>query len=366
MIIRGYMHSLTREINLSKDARELHSSIVFEDLEDAGAQFARLADYLKSRNAELVALELFGKLGYAEIAESFKRTMGACDCPLTHVLPLDELSEPELAGVRAISVVGVKPEFKTSQLGSKGVYYKVENDEYCRGLGIEIQTNSESLKDYTFANLEEMEELLKLYSMDFSDVVRTWFYNRNILEWYADFNEGRTSFFNSRKVFERLLPASTGIGSPNPAGVPIQSAFIALKGAAKHGEVFEIESPLQCGAPKYGSSFARAVEFDMPSYKRIMVSGSASIDFVGNTAHFGDIKKQVKLTMDVIAAILEARGLDFADTLSSVAYCMRPEYIEAFREWMEQNCKIPYVPSYSTVCRSDLMFEVELEACRNV
>lgn len=360
------MQSFTREINLSNEARELHSVVVFENIEDAEGQLTQLADYLKSKNAKLVAVELFGKLGYATVLESFKRSMEACACPLTHVLPLDELSAPELAGVRVISITGVTPEFKTSQAASKCVYYRVGNDEYCRGLGITIPTNSMPLNDYTFANLVEMEELLKLFGMDFSDLVRTWFYNKNILDWYSDFNAGRTAFFNSRKVFEHLLPASTGIGSPNPAKVPIQSAFIALKGAANRGKVFEIESPLQCGAPKYGSSFSRAVEFDMPNYKRIMVSGSASIDFVGNTVHFGDIKKQVKLTMDVIAAILESRGLEFADTISSVAYCMHPEYIEAFREWMEQNCKIPYVPSYSTVCRSDLMFEVELEACRNV
>lgn len=359
------MQSFLREIKLSDDVRELHSSVVFESVEDARVLAGELARKLKSGGAKLAAVELFGKLAYADVLEDFKRDMGACDCPSTHVLPLDEVSKPELAGARIIALSGADPEFKRSESGSGLVSYKAGNDEYCRALGITIPTNSRPLKDYTMANIEEMEVLLGLCGMSFADVVRTWFYNRNILDWYADFNAGRTEFFNSRKVFEGLLPASTGIGSPNPAGVPIQSAFIALKGAAAQGRVFEIESPLQCGAPKYGSSFSRAVEFDMPTCKRIMVSGSASIDFVGNTVHFGDIKKQVKLTMEVIGAILESRGLSFADTVSSVAYCMRPEYIEAFREWMADNCEIPCVPSYSTVCRSDLMFEVELEAYKN-
>lgn len=359
------MRSFLREIKLSGDVSEIHSSIVFESVEDAQRRVDELAGMLKSSGAKLAAVELFGKVAYADVIENFKRNMGASDCPSTHVLPLDEFSQPELAGARIIALSGTSPEFKRNESGSRLVSYKAGADEYCRALGITIPTNSRQLKDYTIANIEEMEILLGLCGMSFADVVRTWFYNRDILDWYADFNAGRTSFFNSRKVFDGLLPASTGIGSPNPAGVPIQSAFIALRGAAAQGRVFEIESPLQCGAPKYGSSFSRAVEFDMPACKRIMVSGSASIDFVGNTVHFGDIKKQVKLTMEVIGAILESRGLSFADTVSSVAYCMRPEYIEAFREWMADNCEIPCVPSYSTVCRSDLMFEVELEACKN-
>lgn len=355
----------TKEINLSTDVKELHSCLVFENFKDADSKVKELADFLKKQGANIIAIELFGKLKYAGLAESLKASMGAFECPVTHVLPLDETSLPELAGAHIISLIGTLPEFKTTKLGSKIVYYKAQKDEYCRALGVTIPKESESLSDYTFENLTELENALKVCGMDFSDIARTWFYNCNILEWYDDFNKGRTSFFNSRKVFDGLLPASTGIGSPNPKSLPIQSAFIAIKNGAKDGKVFEIESPLQCGAPKYGSSFARAVEFDMSHCKRIMISGSASIDYVGNTVHFGDIKKQVALTMDVIGAILESRGLGFNDTVSSIVYCMNPKFIEAFEDWTKDNCKIAYVPSYSTVCRGDLMFEVELEACKN-
>lgn len=58
-----------------------------------------------------------------------------------------------------------------------------------------------------------MEEALNRAGMDFSHVVRTWFYNNRLLDWYEEFNRARDTFFESRGVFDRLVPASTGIGS---------------------------------------------------------------------------------------------------------------------------------------------------------
>lgn len=360
------MNFYTREIKLTESVSELHCTLVFNDVASARSQISELVESLKMVGAKLVEVELFGKSQYSEIAESLKSKMDTCECPVTHVLPLDEVSAPELAGMRVVSLIGANPIFKQTQKGSKTVSYQAGSDSYCRALGVTIDRNTPDLSLYTSENIEELEAALALCDMSFSDIVRTWFYNCKILDWYDDFNKGRTASFKQRKVFDGLLPASTGIGAPNPKGVPIQSAFIALKGGAKSGKVYEIESPLQCGAPKYGSSFSRAVEFDLGNGgKRIMVSGSASIDFVGNTVYFGDIKKQVALTMDVIGEILKSRGLSFKDTVSSVAYCMNPQYISAFVEWQKENGQIPYVPSYSTVCRGDLMFEVELEAARN-
>lgn len=47
--------------------------------------------------------------------------------------------------------------------------------------------------------------------MDFSHVIRTWFYNNRLLDWYEEFNRARDTFFESRGVFDRLVPASTGL-----------------------------------------------------------------------------------------------------------------------------------------------------------
>lgn len=359
------MEEFAREIALSKDAAELHSALVFDSPEDARRKFASLAVLLAGVGARVVSVELFGPSKYSECAEIFKAEAGAAECPVMRVLPLDEESAPELAGAHVTSVRGVEPEFEKTASGSKAVHFECGGEEYCRTFGVCAPDSGGDAAEYTKLSISELSEALAACGFGFSDVARTWFYNRDILSWYDGFNRGRTEIFRKMGVFDGLLPASTGIGSPNPAGVRIQCGAFAVRGAPRAGRVYEIESPLQCGAPEYGSSFARAVEMELGGGRRIMVSGTASIDPVGNTVHFGDIDRQVSLTMRVIGAILESRGMSFKDTVRAVAYCMNPRYYAAFKKWMSENCEIPHVPSYSTVCRSDLMFEVELDAASN-
>ena len=355
-----------KQIKLSESAREIHAPVCFSSPQEAKAKLASLAEFLKGEGAQVASLEVFAPKKYAEAIVEFKSQMNCQPAPCQHVLPLEENSEPELAGAHVIAVKGAGVEFKSTKNGAKIALYKCGAEEYCRSFGICLPENGLGGAQYTKAVFNEMAEALRLGGFKFADLARTWFYNRDILSWYADFNKGRTEFFNENSVFSALLPASTGIGSPNPAGTRIQAGLIAVKDAPKNGKIYEIESPLQCGATKYGSSFSRAIEMKCGTYRRIMVSGTASIAPSGETLYFGDIKRQVELTMQVIGAILKSRGMDFSDTARAVVYCMKPEYYAAFLDWQKANVEIAHVPSYSTVCRSDLMFEVELDAAVNL
>ncbi|MBR4596970.1 MAG: hypothetical protein IKO42_01055 [Opitutales bacterium] len=354
-----------KKIRLSEGAWEYHAPAVFSSLSEASQKLGALAKFLKGEGAQVVSIEAFAPQKYAAVLEEFKKLTGSAEAPTQHVLPLDEVSLPELAGAHVIAVKGADVEFKSTKNNSKAAIYKCGADEYCRVFGVCLPENGMGGAQYTKAVFKELEGVLRLGGFKFSDLARTWFYNRDILGWYSEFNKGRTEFFRENKVFDALLPASTGIGSPNPAGTRIQAGLIAVKDAPKNGKIFEIESPLQCGATKYGSSFARAIEMKFNTYRRIMVSGTASIAPTGETLYFGDIARQVELTMRVIGAILKSRGMDFKDASRAVVYCMKPEYYEEFLKWQKLNAEIAHVPSYSTVCRSDLMFEVELDAFVN-
>ena len=96
--------------------------------------------------------------------------------------------------------------------------------------------------------------------MTFADVVRTWLYMDNILDWYDPFNCARDAFFKSRAVYDGLVPASTGIGSANLYGSAITACAIALKPRQPSAVTVEPIPALQCAALEYGSSFSRAVE----------------------------------------------------------------------------------------------------------
>lgn len=76
---------------------------------------------------------------------------------------------------------------------------------------------------------EGIEEAIRLAGMDLSHIVRTWFFLDTILDWYSDFNSVRTGFFSERGMFERFLPASTGVGTSNAGGAALVADVLAMK-----------------------------------------------------------------------------------------------------------------------------------------
>jgi enamine deaminase RidA (YjgF/YER057c/UK114 family) len=202
--------------------------------------------------------------------------------------------------------------------------------------------------------------------MDFSHVVRTWLYLDRILEWYDDFNAVRTRFYKERGVFERLVPASTGIGAPNAAGTAVVAELLAIQPKDPRVRILSVPSPLQCPAPKYGSSFSRAVEVAMPDHRRLLVSGTAGIDPQGRTAHPGDVEAQADLTMRVIHAILESRGMGWSDVCRAVAYVKHTKDAPVLGRYCAAHgiAPLPLVVTKAEICREDLLFEVEVDALR--
>ena len=211
---------------------------------------------------------------------------------------------------------------------------------------------------------ESIEAALGGVGMDFSNVVRTWFYNDNILDWYETFNGARDSFFESRKVFSGLVPASTGIGSRNARGAALAARAFAVKPKSELVKICEVESPLQCSARDYKSSFSRAVELAHPNFRHLIVSGTAGIEYGGRTAFVGDLNRQINLSLDVLEAILKSRGMDWGDTLRAVAYIKDFSCAGEFRKIQKLRGleDLPCVSIQADVCRGDLLFEMELDA----
>ena len=213
---------------------------------------------------------------------------------------------------------------------------------------------------------EMMEAALRLAGMDFSHVVRTWLFLDEILAWYRELNQARDAFFTSRGVYDGLVPASTGIGARNPAGTAVVAELLAVQPKSSRVRIRSVPSPLQCPALQYHSSFSRAVEVAQPDHRRLFISGTASIGPDGRSAHAGDVDAQVALTMKVVAAILESRGMDWADVSRAIAYFKHARDAAA----LERYCvarglpPLPVVLTQQDICRDELLFEIELDAVR--
>ena len=214
---------------------------------------------------------------------------------------------------------------------------------------------------------ESIEQAVGLADMDFSHVARTWLFLDDILSWYGDFNCVRTTFFNERGVFDHLVPASTGIGGSNPAGAAIVAGAYAVKAHHPDVTIQALPSPLQCPALQYGSSFSRAVEVAMPDLRRVLVSGTASIAPGGETQHVGDVRAQTVRTLEVVAAILESRGMGWEDVTRATAYVRFPEDVGVLEEVRaaEGLPLLPVVVAHNVICRGDLLFEIEVDAVQS-
>ena len=178
----------------------------------------------------------------------------------------------------------------------------------------------------------ELEGVLAEEGMSFAHVVRTWLYIDRVCEWYNAFNAARSAFFETRRVFETFLPASTGIGCGNLDGAALVAGAIAMKPERAGVRAEIVESPLQAPAMAYKSSFSRAAEIIGPDGRQLFISGTASIKPNSHdVAYVGDIEKQVDCTMTAVLAILESRGYGWKDTPRALVYLKRPELRAAWQ-----------------------------------
>ena len=222
-----------------------------------------------------------------------------------------------------------------------------------------------SREEQTLSVFETIARVLCSERMEFGHLVRTWFYLDKILDWYDGFNQTRTPFLRARGAFEGLVPASTGIGMPNRFGAAVVAGALAIK-PKKTAMVREVASPLQCPALNYKSSFSRAVEVERADGRALYISGTASIEAGGKTAYVGDPQAQIELTMQVVAAILQSRQMDWSDTTRAIAYFKEGKDAPLFADYLRANGMeaLPVTWMHGDICRDDLLFEVELDAVK--
>lgn len=331
--------------------------------------FRRLDGRVRASSGVLMALFVYGAVGrVAESEEALRQGFGELSFPVTWVQGAACDGEA-LAGVQAIVWWGGQVE--RIQLGRQ-VIGTVGDDgvaRHCWLGGVGPQTLALGAPAQTQQMFGAAELALDLAGFELRDVVRTWFYNDNILAWYGDFNRVRTAHYAPVKWRSGSLPASTGIGARNRAGAALSVGFRAWRPkpntAAAGAAPSEIASPLQCPAPRYGSSFSRAMEVAIGSGGRwLTISGTASIHPDGSTAWLGDARRQVDLTMDVVAAILHSRDMAWRHVTRATAYYRHAADVRHFAAWQAEHAQgaLPVVNTASVVCRDDLLFEIEVDA----
>jgi enamine deaminase RidA (YjgF/YER057c/UK114 family) len=324
--------------------------------------FDRVSAEMAARDAKIAFQYLFGgRQFYPKAVSAIKQL----DWPLT-LLHGDACSGSTITGTQFIALSGTELNPVMDGDRKVGNWYDTEDARYCLLGDIRADDLSLSREEQARVVFEKMETLLQQADMEFTDIARTWIYLNDLLEWYDEFNAVRTQFFRERGTFDKMVPASTGIGAGSAAGEEMVCALLAVKPKHDSVKVFAVPSPLQCPALDYKSSFARAVEIDQPGSRLLTISGTASIEPGGKTVYIDDCEKQIKLTMEVVHEILKSRNMDWEDTSRAIAYFKDDSEAHLLEKYCIENNlpELPVAISHADVCRHDLLFEIELDAVK--
>jgi len=329
--------------------------------ESAHGLFQRVAETVRDLRAHIVSLEAFGLPG--RDAGRLRDALGDITWPVTWIEEGCEWPNP-LRGVQVWAVTGadVKPIVLDEAVA--GSVFEIDGVQYCRLGGLVPPDLSRSRAEQTRAVFDRMRAALHVAGMDFGNVIRTWFYNDDMTQWYGEFNDVRTTILKEHGVFDGLVPASTGIGGRSISGAALAAGLLAVKAGRRAATAVAIPSPLQRPAFDYGSSFNRAVELETGGIRRLFISGTASIDIGGLTVHIGDVDAQVALAMDVVRAILDSRGMNWGKVTRAIAYFKHNKDAPAF----DRCCTLqgirgmPVLLANNGICRDDLLFEIEVDA----
>ena len=202
-------------------------------------------------------------------------------------------------------------------------------------------------------------EVLSDHGIAFPDVVRTWIHLDDIDRDYDDLNASRNDFFE-REGVERL-PASTGIGGfLHPRGTYCSVDVYALM----NPEIAQIEimhTPTLNEADEYGSSFSRGMKMALPEHTYLFISGTASVDEAGATAHEGDVRRQIERMLLNIDQLLHPHGATFADLVHAVTFLKSADYAGLYREICDGKgaLDLPHTIVEADVCRPELLCEME-------
>ena len=209
---------------------------------------------------------------------------------------------------------------------------------------------------------------LQAHGFQYRNVVRTWIYLARLLEWYGEFNAVRTAHYRPAGLGLKggpAFPSSTGIqGSSHGEECVMDLLALDSEGPDRAAALPILRSARQDSSFNYGSAFSRGMTLKIEGRRTVHVSGTASINAAGASAHVGDAEMQSVEMLLCIAAILEEQGGSLANITSATLFCKDRSSWEA---WMRVSrlLQIPCFPRVcvlADVCRPDLLVELEAVA----
>ena len=373
----------------SPNSNQLYLTLAAEtnpsDISVAVAEaYTEVLSKLKQEDWQLALERVFGSLGtFDEVVKGRRQAFLVNEAdPLT---PFSFIEGNHLwgKGLAGFQFIAVRPEPRDTRVQivtheglpygrlwtqQDATYLVVQN---VNGLAIDI-AEKPPRQVQTEKMFERAEAILKAQGGDYQNVVRTWIYLSDILEWYAEFNEARNRKYSEFGLmpsidndFSRnhlLLPASTGIQGDNPMGASCTMDLLAIMGRGRTcPNVTQMSNIRQEDAFRYNSAFSRGAHIDSEEFAHLQLSGTASIDESGASLHLDDFSGQVQRTFENVQSLLEQKGANLSDICSATVFLQRAQNAQDYREIVQRVglTEIPAICTVADICREELLFEID-------
>jgi enamine deaminase RidA (YjgF/YER057c/UK114 family) len=245
-------------------------------------------------------------------------------------------------------------------------FYLLQNIQGLAANGIEGNTRPQQARRL----IHRAARILESQGVSYRNVVRTWFYLQDILNWYPEFNEARSAVYRELGLMPRngdgnlWLPASTGIQGEATGEVACALDLLAVAGLPETPTMLkQLHSSAQPEALSYGSAFSRGVLIHQPDVAVMQVSGTAAIGEQGRSLYPGDGGAQIVCTFDKVAALIGQEGASLSDIAAACVFVKHPEDALVYqkRAGALGLKNLPAVVMVADVCRPELLFEIDAE-----
>ena len=227
--------------------------------------------------------------------------------------------------------------------------------------GSHAATSSEEIQTREiFGNLIET---LKHYGSTLKEhCVRTWLYIKDVDVFYRGMVKSRRELFIRENLTEKThYIASTGIegGCDHQFDIILMDAYSILNlipAQMSYLNDFDYLSPTSA----YQVTFERGTRIDYADRSHYFISGTASIDCVGNTLHLGDVMRQLERALLNIDVLLRSGSATIGDMMYLIVYLRDTADYDRVSAYLHHRFpNMPIVIVEGAVCRPEWLIEIE-------
>ena len=192
--------------------------------------------------------------------------------------------------------------------------------------------------------------------------IRTWIYVRDIDNNYAGMVTARNQIFQSENLTKDThFIASTGIEGrhANTDALVLMDAYSV--GGIEPEQITFLKAPTHLNPThEYGVAFERGTVVHYGDRDHIFISGTASIDNLGQIVNGSDIAGQTERAFENVDALLAEAGATLSDLSHLIVYVRDLADSPLIEQYIERHYPfIPRVIVQAPVCRPGWLIEIE-------